>query len=448
MPCDPNTTVLHRLEDGYHITVVPGHPHTLFLRERYCTKLAVLELFQDKIVSVSGYRVRELPPKHIEVLINFVRGFHYFLSPEAALELGLSSIRFEDGIEQYFTVSELSPYRLNKIMRSPQKKQIILSGWRKSRLTVPKRAVNCSLILNRCKIKNLYISKRSNVTVDLRDNPFIETVTVEEGFIGALNLSRSAVTDIQIGDNCRCNIAMNYSAKCFDLHIGDVYSGVLDIRDSCFHNLKIGYYCYANIKLSENWGQKNIVIGDSFRGNMILDSVYAKNISVGSDCRGKIFIKNKARDGKKGISRVNLGDDFGGELDVTSSRTVERVEIGRNAAGRINLSGCPSVKTLRLDERFGGIADLSRSGIMYVRVGKEATGHFILNGCQNLTLIKMSRNAMPTISVDRSPIEVVRDAQNVYYRYNDRRLPDDFFTPAYIHWLKNVKNFFRQNVSH
>ena len=118
MPCDPNTTVLHRLEDGYHITVIPGRPHTLFLRDRYCTKLAILELFQDRIVRVSGYRVRELPRKHAEVLIDFVRGFHYFLSPEAALELGLSVIRFEDGGERYFTVSELSPYRLNKIMRS------------------------------------------------------------------------------------------------------------------------------------------------------------------------------------------------------------------------------------------------------------------------------------------------------------------------------------------
>ena len=231
MPCDPNTTVLHRLEDGYHITVIPGRPHTLFLRDRYCTKLAVLELFQDRIVRVSGYRVRELPRKHAEVLIDFVRGFHYFLSPEAALELGLSVIRFEDGGERYFTVSELSPYRLNKIMRSTQKKQITLSGWQKSQLTVPKRTVNCTLNLNRCKIKKLQVARRSNVAVDLRDNPHIETVTVEEGFIGSLNLSRSSVTQIRIGDNCRCNISMNYSGKCFDLEIGDVYSGVLDSCD-------------------------------------------------------------------------------------------------------------------------------------------------------------------------------------------------------------------------
>ena len=170
---------------------------------------------------------------------------------------------------------------------------------------------------------------------------------------------------------------MNYSGKCFDLEIGDVYSGVLDIRDSCFHNLKIGYYCYANIKLSENWGQKNIIVGDSFRGNMILDSVYVRNVSVGSDCRGKIFVKSGERS-EQGIRSINLADDFGGELDVGDSKTVERVEIGRNASGHVNLSGCASVKALKLDEYFAGVADLSRSGIMYIRARKGATGRFVL----------------------------------------------------------------------
>ena len=211
---------------------------------------------------------------------------------------------------------------------------------------------------------------------------------------------------------------MNYSGKCFDLEIGDVYSGVLDIRDSCFHNLKIGYYCYANIKLSENWGQKNIIVGDSFRGNMILDSVYVRNVSVGSDCRGKIFVKSGERS-EQGIRSINLADDFGGELDVGDSKTVERVEIGRNASGHVNLSGCASVK-----------------------------GRFVLTDCSNLTLVKIARNAAPLISIDRSPIEIAKDEQNVYYRYLDRPLPDEFFTPAYMHWLRSVKNFFRHGVSH
>ena len=99
---------------------------------------------------------------------------------------------------------------------------------------------------------------------------------------------------------------------------------------------------------------------------MILDSVYVRNVSVGSDCRGKIFVKSGERS-EQGIRSINLADDFGGELDIGDSKTVERVEIGRNASGHVNLSGCASVKALKLDEYFAGVADLSRSGVMYIR---------------------------------------------------------------------------------
>lgn len=168
MPCDPNTTVLHRLEDGYHITVIPGRPHTLFLRDRYCTKLAVLELFQDRIVRVSGYRVRRAAAQTAEVLIDFVRGVSLFSDArKRRLNSGFPSFGLKMAANGIFTVSELSPYRLNKIMRSTQKKQITLSGWQKSQLTVPKRAVNCTLNLSRCKIKKLQVARRSNVAVDL-----------------------------------------------------------------------------------------------------------------------------------------------------------------------------------------------------------------------------------------------------------------------------------------
>ena len=135
-------------------------------------------------------------------------------------------------------------------------------------------------------------------------------------------------------------------------------------------------------------------------------------------------------------------------MDVGDSKTVERVEVGRNASGHVNLSGCASIKALKLDEYFAGVADLSRSGIMYIRARKGATGRFVLTDCSNLTLVKVARNAAPLISIDRSPIEIARDEQNVYYRYLDRRLPDEFFTPAYMHWFKSVKNFFRHGVSH
>lgn len=152
---------------------------------------------------------------------------------------------------------------------------------------------------------------------------------------------------------------------------------------------------------------------------------------------GKIFVKSGERS-EQGIRSINLADDFGGELDIGDSKTVERVEIGRNASGHVNLSGCASVKALKLDEYFAGVADLSRSGVMYIRARKGATGRFVLTDCSNLTLVKIARNAAPLISIDRSPIEIAKDEQNVYYRYLDRRLPDEFLDASIMLTQKSM----------
>lgn len=441
-----NYNVLHKLDNGYQITVIPGCPNTLYLRDCYCTKLAVLELFQDKIISIRGWHTKEFPNKYASIIINFIRGFHYLMTTDVALDLGLTVVKTEGQEETYYKRSELTLHRLNKLLRSRQKTNIILNGWKSARFTVPRQTQSCSLNLSRSQIKKLIVSKRSNALIDLRDNQFIENIVVEEGFIGSLNLSRSTVLSVKVADNCRCNITMNYSAKCFDLTVGDVYSGLLDIKDSCFHNLKIGYYCYANIKLSENWGQKNIIIGDSFRGNLIVDSVYVKNVSVGNDCKGKIFIKSKDRS-EQGIRHITVADDFGGELDIADSKTIERVEIGNNASGHVNLAGCESVKALKFDEYFDGVADMSHSGVMYVRAQKGASGRLVLMDCSNLILLKLSSDASPTISINRSPIETAKDENNIYYRYCERKVPEEYFTSPYQQLVKDFKRFFLRRAS-
>lgn len=446
MVIETSDNILHKLDNGYQITKTPGRPNTLVLRDQYCTKLVVLELFQDKIIGISGYHEKSCPLKYTNVIINFVRGFHYLMSNDVAIDLGLSIIKTEDSEEMYFTKSELNVIRLNKFMRNVLKTNIILNGWKRSKLIIPKGSQNCTLNLSHAQIKKIVVSKHANVLIDLKNNQTIDNIIVEDGFIGSLNLSRSSVSNIKVGNNCRCNISMNYSAKCFDLSIGDVYSGLLDVTDSCFHNLKIGYYCYANIKLSENWGQKNIIVGDSFRGNLVVDSVYVKNISIGNDCRGKIFVKSKDRN-ERGIKHINLADDFGGELDIADSKTVERVDIGNNASGHVNLSGCDSVKSLKFDECFDGVADLSHSSIMYIRAQKGSYGHFVLMNCSNLTLLKLSRDGSPTINIDKSPLEIAKDEKNIYYRYHHGEVPQEFITLSYIHWYKSAKNFFKRHFS-
>lgn len=436
--CD---NILHKLDEGYQITQSQTKDNALILRDKYCKGLAVIELFQDKVVRVTGFKTTEFPTKQIPVIVKFIRDYHYQINSDTAFDLGLSVVRIEGQNEVYLTSSELTKIQLHKFMRNPKKVNLILNDFKKTSFTVPKTTQSCNLNLSHANIKKLIISKHANALIDLRDNIHIDHIFVEDGFIGSLNLSRSSVGNIKIGDNCRCNITMNYSAKCFHLKIGDVYSGVLDIKDSCFHSLDIGYYCYANIKLSENWGQKRIKVGSSFRGNLIVDSVYVKDINIGDDCKGKIFIKNKQKH-ENGIKHIDLADDFGGELDICDSKTIERVDVGNNASGHINISGCDSVRALKFDEYFDGFADLSRSGIMYVRAQKGAEGRLVLMDCSNLTLLKFAKDCNPSINVNKSPLEVAKDEENVYYKFHHQKIPEEYLTPSYAHWIKKIKKFF------
>ena len=46
----------------------------------------------------------------------------------------------------------------------------------------------------------------------------------------SINLSRSTIESIVLSDNCRCNLSIYDSKRCFTLNIGDVYSGNLNIK--------------------------------------------------------------------------------------------------------------------------------------------------------------------------------------------------------------------------
>lgn len=442
-----NDNVLHHLDDGYQITQSSNKSDTLILRDKYCNALACIELFEDKIIKITGCKNKIFPSKYIAELVKFIRDYHYQISADVANDLGLSVVKIEDQDEIYHTVKELRASLLAQYMRNPKKVNIILNNYKKSKFIVPKTTQSCNLNLSHANIKTLIISKRANALIDFRDNVHIEDVLIQDGVIGAINLSRSSVANIKLGNNCRFNITMNYSSKCFNLKIGDVYSGVLDIKDSCFHKLNIGYYCYANIKLSENWGEKNINIGSSFRGNLIVDSVYVKHVNIGDDCKGKIFIKNKSKH-ENGIKHIELADDFGGELDIVDSKTVELVNVGRHASGHINLSHCDSIRALKFSDYFDGLADLSHSGIMYVTAQKGSNGRFILMNCNNLTLLKFTKDSTPTINVDRTPLEVAKDVDCVYYKFHSQKIPDEYFSSEYPHWLKTVKKFFDKQFHH
>lgn len=439
-----SSRVIHRLDKGYKITKISGNDCKMMLRDKYSTPLAVIELCGDKVSNVRGYKSVTYDNKYRKILVDYVRDFHYHLTEEAAVDLGLSVIKIEGELDIYLTGQEFSSSKLAEYLRRPEYVSITFNDYDKNVLTIPSGTKNCSLNLTHASVKKLVIEKKVNVSVDLRDNQYTEILDIKDNFSGRLNLSRCNLEEIRIADNCRCDMLFNYSGKCFNLVVGDVFSGVMDIRNSCFHNLEIGYYCYAEIKLSENWGRKNISVGDSFRGTLSVDSVVAKNIRIGNDCRGKINISSK--DGRCRVKNLEVDDDFNGELNLRYMQTIETVNIGAQAAGRLDMVSCPSVKAVRIEENFNGVADFSSSGLMYLQAQKGCRGRFVFLHCDNLSLLKLPRSNVSDMKLNSSPLEISKDKEYVYYKFDERAIPEEYQESWLASSFRKLKKVMRRNL--
>ncbi len=439
-----SSQVVHRLDKGYKITKISGSDCKMMLRDKYSTPLAVIELCGDKVSNVRGYKSVTYDNKYRKILVDYVRDFHYRLTEDAAVDLGLSVVKTDGEEDVYLTGAEFSTSKLEEYMRRPEYVSITFNDYEKNVLTVPSGTKNCSLNLTHASVKKLIVEKKANVSIDLRDNQYTETLYIKDNFKGRLNLSRCNLEEIQIADNCRCDILFNYSGKCFDMIVGDVFSGVLDIRNSCFHNLEIGYYCYADIKLSENWGGKSIFVGDSFRGTLNADSVVAKSVHIGNDCRGKINISSK--DNRCGLKSLEVDDDFNGELNLRHLQTIETVSIGAHAAGRVDLVACPSVRAVRIEEGFNGIADFSSSGLMYLQAQKKCRGRFVLMHCDNLSLLKLPRSNVSEMKMNTSPLEISKDKEYVYYKFDEREIPGEYQEGWLASSYRKIKKVMKRNL--
>ena len=434
--------VMYKLEKGYQITRVLGKECLMILRDKYSTPLATIELCRGKISSVTPYRGAENDRNHIRVIQRFVRRYHYSLTAEAALNLSLNVVK-RDGKETYYTSSELTASRLERLFKNYDTLAVTLNNFRKRKLIVPSSAKKCSLNLSHAIVSKLIVSRNSHAAIDLRDNRFVETLIIGDSFRGSLNFSRSDIQNIKLGNNCRCDIFCIHSGKCFEMTLGDVYSGILDVRDSCFHRIKTGYYCYAVIRLSENWGKKDVIIGDSFRGSLFIDSVLAENVEIGDDCRGRISVREHNR--RQGIKHIDIADGFKGEIDLASALALQKVEVGAHAAGSINLSSCPSIQAVKFEEDFSGRVDLRNSGVIYVRAKDGCSGRFVLLHCENLSLLRLPRDKRADIAVERMPQSVGTDSRNFYYHFDEKELPAELSSPFYAGWVKKLRHFIHRH---
>ena len=437
----PDNCDYYQLNDKYRLSKIYGKDCSVMLRNPDDEVQAIVDVCNNKIAKVCGYEGEKVTDDSRSELVKFIKTNDLSMTLSAAKDLGVSIYRPDKGKEIYLNAGELT----RKLKGNISGASLTVFNYKKRQLKIRASTKGAILNLSKAAVKKVVIEENCNLVVDLRDNPYIETLIIKDGFAGNVNLSRNGVKKIEIANNCRCELNINDSMKCFDLRIADVFSGVLNINNSCFHDLDIGYYSYADIKLASNWGKRNIKIGNSFRGSLEIDSVHVPTVKIGDDCKGKVIISSK--DEIHGSPRVEVADEFNGDLDLSNSKTVAHLHCGSHARGKINLLGCPSLKVARLGEHFRGQADFSESGIEYLRTGKDCQGDIILLGCDNLALIKMPNERQKNVTIDRSPIKVKNDGKNVYYTFYPRQLPREYFTPFYHDWYKKIKHFFKAKLS-
>lgn len=429
-----DSSILYKLEDGYQITKITGENCSLVFKDSQNNPVAVLESCNGKVTALCPYKGHLLTPKETRILQKFIRSYKYKLNTETAEALEFSIFQEGEEDEQYLTERQL----MKRLKTRMNNVRIHVGKLKMHTLRIPSFSKGGVYNLTRAVIKKLIIEKNCDLLVDVRDNRSISALRVHESFTGSINMSRNTVESIEIDNNCRCDLAVYDSLRCFNLTIADVYSGNLHIKNSCFHALKIGYYCYAYIKLSDNWGRRDISIGNSFRGNLNIDTVNVYNIKIGNDCKGKIAISS--RNAEQGNQQIEIAEDFAGILDLREAQSVQKVNIGRHARGQLNLLGCPAVKVVKFDKYFSGYADFSESAVEYVRAKYGCSGEMVFLNCDNLTLLKLPKDKNSVVTIERNPLKVKSDNENIYYQFSNQRLPAEYFTPFYQKIYNGVRS--------
>ncbi len=436
-----NDQNLFILKDGYQIARILNENCMLLFKDAKNKIIAAIESCGSKITRITPRKKRRLSKKEKGILHKFICQQQYHLNEESAFALDLSILRDANNNEEY-----LSERQLRKRLKERLEDVKILVGYYHChKLNIASFSRGCVLNLSRADIRCLTIGKSCSLFIDIRDNKNVRRLRVQEGFSGKMNLSRSGIESVIMENNCRCDLTINDSLNCFNLMFGDVYSGKLQVKNSCFHGIKIGFYCYADISLSNNWGRRSINVGNSFRGILDLDNVKVYEVKIGKDCKGKISVTGHGQTVKG--TRLKVLDSFLGTLEIFGSAPLEKLEIGKYAGGRLHLLNNPIVKTVTLGSYFKGQADFNDSLIETVQAGYGCSGKIFFFNCDNLSLLTLPKDKNAEISVEKQPLSIFNDDENIYYRFSDNRLPEVYFSPLYQRMYKGIKDWWSEHVN-
>lgn len=423
---------VYNINKDYRVVRIRGNKCSLFFKNKQNQLLASLEGCQDvftQLIVAGNQKLSELEKGY---LLSFIRAKKYSISKEVAAILGVSIVRYLDGREEYLSEKQLK----KRLAKGIDFAKVYIGKLAAHSIRIPADSKDCSYNFSNAEITKLTVEENCSISIDMRDNTFIESLVIGEKFSGSVNLSRTSIESIFINNNCRCNLNIADSKKCFNLQIADIYSGNLNISNCCLYAFGLGYYSYADLMLANNIIKKEIVIGDSFRGGFYATNQNVELMKVGDDCKGWVKLNNQSKD--TGVQRLLIGDDFAGSINLSGDESIVSIETGRKNGGKIDASYAGVLDKVKIGKYFNGNIDLSGSAVQNITVAYGASGSVNLKDCHNLKLLQATVDNNLFIDGDM-PVKSVKTLENTVY-YNFESDPDQFETaPFYKKIFQNTR---------
>ena len=407
-----NEAVVYNINKDYRIVRLKGNKCTLFFKNHQNKLLATLDGCNDVFtkISVSDNDLNSIEKGYI---LSFIRAKKYSITKDVADFLKVSIIKYMDGREEYLSEKMIK----KRINNGIDFAKVYVGKFVANTLSIKDDSTNCSYDLSKAEITKIIIGNNCNVNIDLRDNPYIESLQIKEQFSGAVNLSRSNIESIFIANNCQCNLSVSNAKKCFNLQIADIYSGNTNITNCCLYAMSVGYYSYADIVLTNNIIKKEITIGDSFRGNLHALDQNTDVIKIGDDCKGNIKTNNTSQ--TTGCKKIIIGDNFSGSINLNNDECIKTAEIGNKFCGSLEALYAEFFKRLKFGKYYSGNTNLTSSGIESIFIEYGACGTLTVNNCNNLEFIQTTVDNKLIIDSDREKSKIKINEHIVHYTFNN-----------------------------
>lgn len=413
---------ISKLSWSYRFEKMSGKDNTYIIRRRDGLISAFIEINGNNIISFRSHQNRRLPTGIVNIFARRIIEKGYHISDEAAIELGISVIELEGGRYTYISSEHIKKYGLSVYENS----QFHINTLLLSKLSIPSDTKNCTIDFHQAKVNRLIIKKDTQAEIDLRENFFIKEVLIGDNFVGKIYLSENNIKKIKVGKNCSAEIVYTKGRIAPKIYIGSQFKGYLQLRNAQIKKIRIARDSKGKLRVQNCIIKEPLEIGKNSSLEIDLSTVYCPYIYLRKDYSG--HLKEDGQPNKQGIRAIFTDNDFSGQIDLSLTSTIQRLEIGKNSSGNVDSIGCKSIEVIKIDSNFSGEIDCRESSVVYMSVETPCQGSFFLSDATRLALLSLPKMSKHKIFGVGKPLSFSPSGKNnINYKFKEIKLPRIYF---------------------